>query len=69
MRKRQNAVSFRLLRDVAPAALSQPVRTYREEDARREAQEELLASFEPSERAAPEEMEEIRAEWRGDLRR
>jgi len=44
--------------------LSEAVRTYREEAARREAQEELLASFEPSERATPEEMEEIRAEWR-----
>lgn len=45
--------------------LSEAVRTYREESARRAAQDEFLADLEPSERATPEEMEEIRAQWRG----
>lgn len=45
------------------ALLSEAVRRYREESVRRAAQEEFLATFEPTERATPEEMEEIRSEW------
>jgi hypothetical protein len=42
------------------ASLTDILRRYRQQEARRE----FLASLEPSERASREELEDIRAEWR-----
>lgn len=47
------------------ALLSDAIRRYREETARREAEAAFLATFSEDERPTPEETEEIRAEWRG----
>lgn len=44
--------------------VNEAVRRFREEKERKQAQEALLAQFEPAERATDSEMEVIREEWR-----